>query len=446
MAAGLYERERLISLATRAPAGNRPISGRYGFEAAPTEPFVAALLFCLCVQALGMIVVVVELLLLGILLVIRWRSLPAIVVRRVILFALPIFAVVSAFWSPVSGASLRYGIQLGLTVLIGVVIAASVQPRRLPFLVFIGVGASLLIGMATGRTGLSVDGAVLIGLTGSKNQIGFFALFWLIASCCVAASPLHRLPVKILAIGGALIAAYLVWQSNSMTALISTVVVLGTLFVLAVIARFTTRGRQFALIGVALAVSPLILAQDEISRQVEYFVIDTLDKDPRLTGRGLLWQEADVLIDQKPLLGWGYKGIWLGPEGAGLLARHGQSDGRSFHFHDTVRELRVDLGWVGLLLFLLPLVYVTIRAAGGLVSRIDVPRAFAIATMMAILMRFRVDLVISPFLADTVFLFMSMAMLGWSASAVLRPSTPATSRRPVAPSQPLPTFQRRIAG
>ena len=403
------------------------MTGRQGrLATVPTEPIAVGIVLCLCIQSLGPIVVVLELLLLVGLILVRSRAVAGELARQSILLALPAFAILSTLWSPVAGTSLRYGIQLLLTIMMGVAVATAVRPAKLPLVLFFGLGASLLAGLASGRTGLAIDGAVLIGFTGSKNQMGFISLFWVIASACVLASRNHGVWMRLLAMLALPLAMFLVWQSKSMTALVSMVGVLALMVVLVFAARLPMRGRQVMLVIALLGAVPLFVAKDVISERVEHFTIDTLGKDTRLTGRTLLWEQADVLIAQKPLAGWGFKAIWLGPQGKGLLDRFEQKDGRAFNFHDTVREIRVDLGWVGLLFFALPIGVSCVRALAVTIAGPTAASAMATAILAVTLFRFRTDLVLAPFLADSVFLFAAIATL-----AVMnhRPSTSTLRQR-----------------
>lgn len=390
---------------------------RLGFEFLPVEPMAVGLVLCLCIQSLGPVVVVIELLLLCAIAAVKWRTMAAATIRLWPLFALPLLACLSMFWSPVGDTSLRYGVQLLLTILMGLTIGMAVRPWRVPSIFFLGIGAALLAGLASGRTGLSLEGSVLIGFTGSKNQMGFISLFWVIASLCVAASSRHAYPMRFAAIAALPVAAFLVWQSNSMTALVSMVVIAVLLSVLALMAKLPLRGRQFLLLVCLMAAVPLVVAQQEISDGVERFTTDTLGKDTRLTGRTLLWEQADILIEQRPITGWGFKAIWLGPEGKGLLDRFDQEDGRAFNFHDTVREVRVDLGVVGLALFVLPLAYASYRMILLALNGPDAATAMAMAILAVALFRFRTDLILAPFLADTVFLYAAIATLARTRTA-----------------------------
>lgn len=381
-----------------------------GFERLPVEPFAAALVFCLCMQALGALVVVAELALLGAILAVRWRELPRAAPIAALLLAMPLFAMASAAWSVEPGVSLRYGAQLALTALMGIALVRFVATRNLPLVVLAGAAPAVLLGLLSGNVGPSPDGPVMIGFTGSKNQMSYICLFWIAAALCVAGSRHRHWLVRLAALASLVPAALLLVQADSATAMISLAVLVVFLTALAVAAALGPGVRVFALVSSALLGLTAIAAAPQIERYADTFRADVLGKDRRLTGRTLLWASADSLIDQRPVVGHGYKAIWMGPRGEGLLARNDKSDGRSFHFHDTVREIRVDLGLVGLVLFLVPLGLAVLRAIVLLVDRIGPARAFAASSLLVLLLRSRTELIVGPFLVDTVILFAAIAL------------------------------------
>ncbi len=396
------------STPTRAAQG---YTEPFGFERLSVSGFAAAMIAGLAAPALGPFATLVQLVCLAAIMGLRWRRLPALLPAALPLLALPLFAAVSMLWSDMPGVSLRYGLQLIVTGMMGVVLGRLLSLRQLVLAVFIGLSIACLAGLAIGRTGASENGPVLIGLAGSKNQMGYIALAWLAAGLCVAASGGYRPWARVLGALAAVPAMFLIVQGDSATALVSAAVLGLMLALLAAAAWLGRGGRLFALLAAAMLVVPALVALPEIERQVAIIQTDVLQKDARLTGRTLLWEEANRLIAQAPLVGHGYKAIWLGPKGKGLLARNGQKDGRAFHFHDTFRELLADLGIIGLVLFLLPLAYAVLRAVVLLVAAVDAPRAFAVVTLFTIGLRMRTELVVGPFLIDAVLLWALVAAL-----------------------------------
>lgn len=376
----------------------------------PVHFLVTALIFCLCVQSLGSVVVMLELLLLGLILLLRWRELPREAGLAIPILLLPTFAMASAAWSAEPMVSLRYGFQLGITILIGFALVRFIERNKLPLLVFIGTASAMLLGLLSGRTGPSADGPVLIGLAGSKNQMSYICLFWIASALCVAASSERHWLWRLIAAISLAPATLLLLQGDSMTALISALVLIAVLAAFAIASKLSAGARIFVLFAsVALGLT-LAAAAPQIEEYAQEVRTEVLQKDRRLTGRTLLWEAADRLIERRPVIGHGYRAVWMGEEGVGLLARNNQEDGRAFHFHDTVREIRVDLGLVGLILFLLPLAWAVLRAFPSLIDRVDAGKAFAASVIVLLLLRSRTELILGPFLIDTALLFSAITL------------------------------------
>ena len=79
-------------------------------------------------------------------------------------------------------------------------------------------------------------------------------------------------------------------------------------------------------------------------------MLSSVGKTENLTGRGLLWWRAGVLVEQRPALGVGYSAFWVqgNPEAEALWrAEHIPSRG-GFHFHNFYYATLVELGYIGL--------------------------------------------------------------------------------------------------
>ncbi len=438
----------------------RPEPEPFGFERLPVFGIAVTMIAALAAPAFAQAASLLQLICLAALLALRWRTLTALIPVAALLLLLPIFAAASALWSDVPSVSLRYGLQLLATMMMGVMLGRALTLRQLVLAAFWGLSIACLVGLASGRLGASDGGPVIIGLSGSKNQMGYIALFWLTAALCVASSAAYRWPARIAA-GAALVpAVFLIVQVDSATALVSMAGVAALLAVLGFAAWLGRGGRLFALTAAGVLAIPAIVALPIIEREIAVLQTDVLEKDTRLTGRTLLWEEADRLIAQQPVVGHGYKAIWLGPTGKGLLARNKQRDGRAFHFHDTFRELMADLGIVGLALFLVPLGLIALRGVVVLIAAVDAPRAFAAASLFLVLLRIRTELVIAPFMIDTVLLYAVLAAFAAlpltaplaaappQAARGPRAAPPANRRRPTprgARRRPLPQPQRNPA-
>lgn len=98
-------------------------------------------------------------------------------------------------------------------------------------------------------------------------------------------------------------------------------------------------------------------------------VFQLLGRDPSLTGRTRIWDAVAAAIQEKPFLGYGFGGFWLGWDGASSAVWE-QIGWASPHSHNGILDLALDLGAVGVLLFLLGLCGALFRA----IHRIRNPR------------------------------------------------------------------------
>ncbi len=81
-------------------------------------------------------------------------------------------------------------------------------------------------------------------------------------------------------------------------------------------------------------------------------LVNLLGKDLTLTGRTELWAAVINKIQERPLLGYGYSGFWQGWEGesAFVLQLVGWDAPNG---HNGILDLWVDLGFLGVTVFLL---------------------------------------------------------------------------------------------
>lgn len=253
-----------------------------GFEFLPTEPLAAAMIFFLCIQSLGAVAALAEVILLGAILAICWRSLPPIIASGSVLL-IPIFAILLTGWSGLPDVPLRYGLELLMTVLVGIAIATTVPARSLPLVVFIGTAAATLLGFACGRMGAAISGEVLIGLTGSKNQMAYVSLFWLTSSLCVAGSGRYRWAWRLAALISTVPATYLIWQSESATVIVTAAIAFLVLLSLVLTYGLPRGTRPTGLVSVAVVgLGATRAAAPQLERYVGHVRADILDKGRRL--------------------------------------------------------------------------------------------------------------------------------------------------------------------
>jgi O-antigen ligase len=77
------------------------------------------------------------------------------------------------------------------------------------------------------------------------------------------------------------------------------------------------------------------------------FALGVLGRDTTLTGRTELWPSVVALIEQRPVLGWGYRAMWQPDDPASIVIDQINTWGASSS-HNAFLEIALQLGLVGL--------------------------------------------------------------------------------------------------
>lgn len=329
------------------------------------------------------------------------------------LLLIGLLACLSMLWSAAPGVSLRYGVQLSITIVAAIVLMGALPPYKVVQSLFISSCFILLLCMLSGRQGPSESGFVLIGILGSKNEMGALCNLLICSGVTLIFSSQNSRAFRLAAVPAVLIATLVLLASFSAGAVVVTVMFIGLTIAFAIASRIPPATQfAFALILMAL-LAPIWLVRDDLLRYWEFFVVDVLNKDLGLTGRDYLWAHADRLIEQQPLLGYGYRSIWLGQdvETIGLLRWAGLSSGAGFNFHDTYREWAVDFGLAGAalicLIVFLGLFKAVLRALRRNVSHAEI---FFAAMGITVMVRAKFETVLGPFSSSTVLLIAIVAI------------------------------------
>ncbi|MDG2520304.1 O-antigen ligase family protein [Caulobacter segnis] len=322
----------------------------------------------------------------------------------------------STLWSTVPGVSLRYGAQLAVTLAIAVAVVAVSPLRTYVRGVFLSTLMILAICIVYGRRGASAEGPVLIGILGSKNAMAFLAQLVLVSGVAVLGDGRQPLWARLPALAGIPAALFVLATGQSAGGMITAVLGLVLLAGFAGLAWLPPKGRAAAAAILVLMLAPLAAAMPILVEEAQTFASDVLHKDAGLTGRDWLWAFADRLIADRPLIGHGYRSIWLGDDATtiGLLRWAGLTDGKGFHFHDNYREWAVDFGLVGAAVIGLALGASGVRLIVNAVSRPGLAPAFVTAMFLVMAVRAKVENVFMPFQPTTLLLF-ALAAWAWVA-------------------------------
>ena len=82
-------------------------------------------------------------------------------------------------------------------------------------------------------------------------------------------------------------------------------------------------------------------------------LLTAMGKDITLTGRTGLWEAVLDMVQERPWLGYGYSGFWLGTDGEGSAYVLQLVGWPATYSHNGVLDLLLDVGYIGLFVFLL---------------------------------------------------------------------------------------------
>lgn len=352
------------------------------------------------------------------------------------LLLVPMLAAMSTLWSDAPMTSLRYGAQYLLTAFVGVFLALLLSPRRFLTVFLLAFFVFCLMCILYGRQGVSAEGLVLIGLTGSKNQMGYAAQLLILAAIAVLVMRDMAAWLRWVAVLALPVGVYILLGVASATALLMAVGGCAALLILWAVQRLPPGGRLAGIVAAVLIIAPLSLLIPEALAAWDNFLFNTLDKDTTLTGRTILWARADDLIARRPLLGYGYQAIWMGDstETIALKRMFSVGDGRTFHFHHQFRQVAVDTGLIGLFAFCGALVAVAFNGLRQLLLHPSVPTSFFLIIFMLMTARAFTDLIIGPFNVHTIIFFAACTYAFWRPESAGAP-TPAVSWRRLRPAR-----------
>ncbi len=316
-------------------------------------------------------------------LLVRWRPAGAALRRAPAAAALVALAIASTAWSAAPDITLRRSFAFLGTTAFGIFLAARFDTREVLRLLAAALGAAAALSavFAVALPGLGVDQGVHAGawqgIYTEKNTLGQMMALAAMAFVLLRADAPRgrRWPPA----AGALLAAALIALSRSGTALAVLLLFLLLLGVLRALRWRATRAAPLVA-GIALAAGAaglLFVARYEA-------VLTSLGKDPTLTGRTPMWEALAASVGERPWLGHGYAGFWLGDAGpsARALERIGwQTPGA----HNGYLDAALQLGLVGLALLLAAVALAYLRSLAVVRATTDAAGLFPAAFLSILL-------------------------------------------------------------
>jgi O-antigen ligase len=279
------------------------------------------------------------------------------VMSNPLVLSLNVLAVLSVLWSEAPGSSVSRNVALAMTTAFAIYFAArfslSQQLRILLWTVVIVVVASVIIVLVAPQSGLA--GPSWLGVFRQKNSFGHFMALGFLVVLTIPATSQRSRTYKTIAL---IILMILTFFSDSMSAILLNLIILCLFGVYRML-----RGSVVALLAtLAATLVPLLVVISLLSQVDTDAVLISLGRDPTLTGRTDVWANLEHAIDYRPWLGYGYGGFWNqwgGTYGTFWSPRDRWTPGSG---HNSYIDVRVDLGIVGLILFIVIAVDAYLRA------------------------------------------------------------------------------------
>lgn len=324
-----------------------------------------------------------------------------------------VLAMASALWSAEPGISARYGFQLFLTICAGVVLVVTCSTDRLLRGLFVACFIVLILSILSGRQGQSASGPVLVGLLGSKNDMGTLCLILLAGAVSVAVGTDQPRWLRLLCAPAAALALLFLFKAFSAGAVLGAFIFFGAFVALVTASKLSGSAKFLLALTLVILLAPLLMVREGLADIWRHILVDVLHKDTGLTGRDYLWAHADALIAAEPLLGHGYRSTWLGHgvDTIGLLRWADLQSGEGFSFHNSYREWLVDFGYVGGVLIVVALGVGLLKTIANAASKGVVASVLCFASLgIVFAVRGYFEYVFNPFNSSTMIVILAVGI------------------------------------
>jgi exopolysaccharide production protein ExoQ len=265
-----------------------------------------------------------------------------------LLIGLVLLTFFSTAWSADPGLTLRRSIALLATTLFGVDFAVRYSLRDQLRLLAIALGSVVLLSVIVqvffpGQIP-TVDllyPDAWVGLFGQKNEFGRIVVLATLVVLTAVRKSVGGIIITVLALGTSL---GLIIAAQSMT---SFVALAGMILVM----QFAPTLRWSAGIRRAVQVFGTVIALPSLYALIHFrdSVTGLMGRNASLTGRVKIWGLSLASIALKPILGYGYSAFW--PASAEAMRIDVAMNWTVPHAHDAYIELALELGLVGLGLY-----------------------------------------------------------------------------------------------
>ncbi|MGB0562740.1 MAG: O-antigen ligase family protein [Spirulinaceae cyanobacterium] len=275
-----------------------------------------------------------------------------VIVKDIFFFSFVVLILLSATWSNDAALTFKTSLAIAEVCLFGVYFGqrftwAEWLPLIRTWLLLLTVLA-FLYGFLRPSVGTDLDGA-WVGIHAHKNQFCFLmvlsSLFWFIKALYSPGANRGSILVVLMSL-------FALNQGGSGAGRVIIVCLIALWFYLGFVKQLPS---QWAFTSVILFLIVSVCLTIVVTENLEFIVVDTLNKDLTFTGRTDFWPLILEELHKRPILGFGVDGFWQPWQGANNPARNiivAKTEFAPPHSHNGFMDLAVDLGYLGLTLFL----------------------------------------------------------------------------------------------
>ncbi len=292
----------------------------------------------------------------------NWHIAAKIVQAEPLLPAFIFLCLASTLWSADPNITGRRSLAFALTTVFAYYLVVRFSLADIMRLTALVLAAVVLINLVWivalpeyGKIGsdFGINSNSFTGIHATKNELGIRMVLSL-TSFLLMARTNRRFRVGYY--GMAAVCGYIVIASNSKTSLANTILLAGMLLVYL---GFRSRRTLFGAVAVAM-IGGGTIATLLVTANLTFFTAQ-LDRDITLSGRTDLWASLFEEITDRPLLGYGWSAFWQGffsPSHEVWIAH----DWLPPHGHNAFLDITLQVGLVGLAIFLAIFVRAVVRA------------------------------------------------------------------------------------
>ncbi|WP_350653780.1 O-antigen ligase family protein [Pseudoalteromonas sp. D48-MNA-CIBAN-0056] len=283
-----------------------------------------------------------------------------LLINNKLLLAIPLLAIVSSIWSDIPLTTLRGGIQLLLTTVFAMIIAAVVRFESFIKIAGFCFFITMFLCLVSDRYALNgmTGEHSLIGIFDSKNFLSMNASLGVLVGFAIYKNKSFQCMINIF--GAVLVAlSFLVLlKANSLGSIVTTILVMLLAFLYIYYQRIQlplfVRGQfnWFIVISFLILVAILIVIGNTSTFDN---VMYDLGKDPTLTGRTFIWSRGLESVTENPIFGLGFQSAFYvgNPLAEEIWEFAHVPSGAGFNFHNMYIDITVEMGLLGGFIFIL---------------------------------------------------------------------------------------------